>query len=133
CTGVIVARDKIVTAAHCVYSVRTGRFVSSASLHFLAGYRGGHYRAHARVAMYEVGAGYDPRQYKETYGADWVVLTLIDPLPEDIVPLKLSAAPAPSGTKAMLAGYGQDRRHAMTADRDCELREKIGGGRLVLH
>ena len=32
--------------------------------------------------------------------------------------------PAPSGTKAVLAGYPQDRAFAMTADRDCELRRK---------
>ena len=33
----------------------------------------------------------------------------------------------------MLVGYPQDRAFAMTADRDCELREKIDAGRLLLH
>jgi protease YdgD len=133
CSGVIVARDKVVTAAHCVYNSRARRFLSADSLHFLAGYRSGRHLAHARVARYEIGSGYDPLQYRETIGADWVVLTLVDRLPDEIVPLKLSRQSAPSGTRAAIAGYRQDRRHAMTADRDCELREPIGGGRLVLH
>jgi len=133
CTAVIVARDRIVTAAHCVYNERTRRFLPPDSLHFLAGYRSGRYVAHARVARYEIGAGYDPVQYKETIGADWVVLTLIDSLPDEIVPLRLRPEPAPSGTRAQIAGYRQDRRHAMTADRDCELREPAGAGRLLLH
>src|SRR4029079_5371832 len=48
-------------------------------------------------------------------------------------PLRLRRAPSPSGTKAMLVGYPRDRAFAMTADRDCELRDKISAGRLLLH
>ena len=33
----------------------------------------------------------------------------------------------------MLVGYPRDRAFAMTADRDCELRDKISAGRLLLH
>ena len=49
------------------------------------------------------------------------------------MPLKLRSDIAPSGTKAIMAGYPQDRAHALTADSDCELRREIGGGRLLLH
>ena len=54
-------------------------------------------------------------------------------LPAAIDPLRLRREPAPSGTKAVLVGYPKDRAFAMTADRDCELREKIDAGRLLLH
>jgi hypothetical protein len=47
--------------------------------------------------------------------------------------LRLRRALAPGGTRAILAGYGQDRAFAMTADRDCELRDNFGAGRLLLH
>ena len=82
---------------------------------------------HARVASYETGAGYDPLRWIETMEADWVILTLTENLPEEIAPLKLSQAAAPRGTRAIIAGYPQDRAHKMTADRDCELGEGGGG------
>ena len=132
CTGVIIARDKILTAAHCIYSDRTRRFLPASSLHFMVGYRSGRSTAHARVARYEVGAGYDPRRWTETMQADWVILTLTENLPEEIEPLKLRQDAAPSGTKAIIAGYPQDRAHMMTADRNCELGGD-DGGKLVFH
>ena len=97
------------------------------------GYRTGRYAAHARIARYEIGAGFNPLRYEQTSDADWAVLTVTEALPAAIEPLRLRREPAPSGTKAVLVGYPQDRAFAMTADRDCELREKIDAGRLFLH
>jgi protease YdgD len=133
CSGVVIASSTVLTAAHCLYNYRGRRFVGAEAVHFLLGYRAGRYAAHARVARYEIGQGFDPQRYDETFNADWAVLTLAEALPKDIVPLKLSADVAPSGTKAMLAGYPQDRAQALTADRNCELRERIDQGRLMLH
>ena len=50
CTGAIIARDKILTAAHCVYNERTRRFLPASALHFMVGYRSGQAAVHARVA-----------------------------------------------------------------------------------
>ena len=36
------------------------------ALHFLVGYRTGRYSAHARIARYEIGAGFDPLRYDQT-------------------------------------------------------------------
>jgi protease YdgD len=133
CSGVMIARDKVLTAAHCLYNYRAQRFVGAEALHFLLGYRAGRYTAHARVARYEIGAGFDPLRYDETYEADWAVLTVSEALPAAVAPLALSDVPAPAGTRAMLAGYAQDRAQALTADRDCELSGRLDRGRLMLH
>jgi protease YdgD len=133
CSGVLISRDEIVTAAHCLFNYRTRRFIRASSLHFLAGYRTGRYAAHVRIARYELGPGFNPERYDETSGSDWAVLTVTEALPDHIEPLRLRRDTSPAGTKAVLAGYPQDRAFALTADRDCELREKVGGGRLMLH
>ena len=133
CTAVIISRDKALTAAHCIFNYRTRRFIPPAALHFLAGYHIGQFSAHARVASYDMGPGFDPLRYDQTSSADWAVLTLTELLPANIAPLKLSEHLSPWGTKAVIAGYPQDRAFALTADGDCELHESIEGGRLLLH
>lgn len=133
CSGAVIARDKILTAAHCLFNYRTQRFIPASALHFLVGYRTGRYSAHMRVASYEIGAGFDPYRYGQTSDADWAVLTVTEKVPASIEPLKLASELSPRGTKAMMAGYPRDRAHAMTADSDCELREVVDGGRLYLH
>jgi protease YdgD len=132
CSGAVIARNKILTAAHCVYNFRTRHYIPAEALHFLVGYRTGHYSAHARIASYEVGPGFDPQRYDQTSESDWAVLTVTQSLPAEIEPLRLRSELAPSGTKAVMAGYGQDRAFALTVDRDCELGDKYGAG-LVLH
>lgn len=133
CSGVVISHDAILTAAHCLYDARLGRFIPAEALHFLVGYRTGRYSTHARIASYRIGPGFEPLSYDRTSGSDWAVLTVTKSLPGKIEPLRLRRDLAPSGTRAVLVGYPQDRPFAMTADRDCELREKVDADRLLLH
>ena len=133
CSGVVIARDKVLTAAHCLFNYRTRRFIPAAALHFLVAYRGGRYSAHVRIASYEIGAGFNPLFYDQTSGADWAVLTVTESLPSAIEPLQVQRDVSPGRTKAVLAGYAQERAFAMTADRNCELGDKTENGRFLMH
>jgi protease YdgD len=133
CSGVAIASDKILTAAHCLFNYRARRFISPGALHFLVGYHKGRYTAHVRIARYTIGPGFDPLRYRETVNADWAILTATEALPLRVAPLPLGEGAMPSGTKAAIAGYPQDRAHAMTADLDCELGGPSDGGRLFHH
>ena len=133
CSGVVISQDKILTAAHCVFNYRTQRYIPAEALHFLVAYRTGRYSAHARIVSYEVGPGFDPLRYEQTLNADWAVLTVTQTLPAEIEPLRLRRDRAPGGTKAILAGYPQDRAFAMTADRDCVLRDETFTGPFLSH
>jgi protease YdgD len=133
CSGVVIGRDKVLTAAHCLFNPRTRQFIAAEALHFLVGYRMGKYAAHARVAIYQIGANFDPQRYAETSDGDWAVLTLTEHLPEEIAPMKFRGGLELAGTKVVMVGYPQDRAHAPTADSDCEVRGNLGAGRLMLH
>ena len=133
CTAAAVAPDKVLTAAHCLYAFRTGRFLRAEAIHFLLGYARGDYRIHARVASFGIGPGYDPKDEARTAGADWAVLTLAEPLPATVRPIALSPAlPAP-GSQIEIGGFAQDRAYLMTADQHCRFVGVLTGGRLLRH
>jgi hypothetical protein len=55
----VISHDAILTAAHCLYNARVGRFIPAEELHFLVGYRTGNYSTHARIASYQIGPGFE--------------------------------------------------------------------------
>src|SRR6185295_1804716 len=79
CTGVVIDRARVLTAAHCIFNRRTDRFLPPSSLHLLLGYQRGSYSVHARVADYTVGRGYDPKDEEGSLASDWSVLRLAEP------------------------------------------------------
>ena len=129
----VIGRNKVLTAAHCLYHDRARRFLPATSLHVLLNYERGRYGVHARVARYETGSGYDPQRRAETLTADWAVLTLTEPLPSAIRPLPLSEALPEAGMRVTSGGYGQDRLYAMTADTDCRILGALARGSFLAH
>ena len=76
CTGALVAPDRVLTAAHCLWDPRQRRMRPASVFYFIAGYDRGTMAAHAGVSVYRVAPGYraaereDPRQALN----DWAVL-----------------------------------------------------------
>ena len=123
CTGVLIAPDQVLTAAHCLGNRTTGRLVQAGSVHFLQGFSRGAYTGHARVAEFRLGTGWDPAR-RRPLGADWAVLRLATPIAGTVLPLWQGALP--EGAALLLGGYQQDRPEVLLADTRCAA---LGSGR----
>ncbi len=117
CTGVLVAPDRVLTAAHCVFNERTGVFLRAEAIHVLLGFARGDYLFHGRAASYRVAEGYRPGA--GTIGTDTAVLTLADPAPPEIVPLRLARDSAETGDRLVAVGYGRGRPFVPTVLANC--------------
>lgn len=137
CTGALVGPDLVLTADHCLYHDRTGRLMAPDRLHFLAGYRRGEYRAHARGRRYVRAPGApERRSHTMSVATDWAIIVLDKPVAGRPIPVRrLRPAEYPdTGAGALLssAGYGRDRPHLLSLDDGCPV-EPGGGGGVLYH
>ena len=133
CTAVVIAPERVLTAAHCLYAFRTRRWLRADAIHFLLGYRRGTYSQHVRVARISIGPGYDPVDEVRTAASDWAVLSLGAPLPAHVRPLAVVDALPAAGRSIAIGGFAQDRAYLMTADLHCRLGPVLASGKLLSH
>jgi protease YdgD len=130
CTAVAISPDQVVTAAHCIFSRRTSRFLQPGSLHYLLGQRGD-YEVNAVASSYQTGRRYDPTRPVDTSSEDWAVIRLQQSLPSEYRAIQLAAHMPEPGTVVATGGYSQDRPFVITVDRDCRILQNIGA--LLIH
>lgn len=149
CSGTLVAANVVLTAAHCLYSRRMKKMVVPTSIHFLAGYSKGEFRGHSNVKSYKIGTGFDGKKWNDRSNAmhDWALLTLSDPLGEQLgfLPLppewfEASARPQSGNQSApgvgidelvTTAGYPGDRKHVLSLEEDCKIVTTANSGRIL--
>src|SRR5262249_41645150 len=133
CTGSLIAPDKILTAAHCLFNRATHRFLQAESLPFLLGYKGGAYRTHLRVPRYLIGSDYSPENATDASTlADWAILTVADQAGTESTSLAVTETAPVAGERIMVGGFSQKSPFKMTADTDCRVRGVMPNG-LILH
>jgi len=132
CTGSLIGKNKVLTAAHCMFNARTRHFIRPERIHFLLGYEGGRYRSHFIVAHYEIGPGYDAAAVTKVQASDWAVLTIPTSGDDKIQPIYLANDPVLKNAPVMLPGFAQDHAFAMTVDTHCHVVGTYEGGSLML-
>ena len=121
CTATLIARDVIVTAAHCIHSERglnaRGRFESAS---------GGH---SARVTAYLIDQRFDFRRFgagNEIDGMDWALLRLDQPLGDrlgfaSVRNLTAQGQQAAAAADLMQAGYSWDTGGHLSGNLNCHI------------
>ena len=131
CTATVIGPRRILTAAHCLWNRRTGRWLPPCALHFLAGYQRGSYAAHVLVSEIQLVSGFtfEGRQLNK----DWALLTLDRDVSAITGVIDIASMPAAQGNALVQAGYSRDRPHVLTVDRGCRQTGIAAQGDLILH
>jgi hypothetical protein len=113
CTGAVIGPNLFLTAAHCLYNIRTARFMSASLIHILIDYENGEYRANRVASQYTIPPALDPSVF--TYRPDpkklwaaasyWAIVYTDEPFPLDVRPLRLASTIPSLGTAVMIGGY----------------------------
>ena len=125
CSGILVAPEKVLTTARCLWDVRLRRWTSTADLHFLAGYHLGEFLAHRKATAFALPAGIrmTARGVPLRIANNWAILTLDRPIgaASGVRPVGLARVGGRTrvdGLGPLLrAGYGPRRPHAIESAR----------------
>ena len=137
CTGVLIAPDEVLTAAHCLWDRRRGGWYAPDKVHFLPRYRRGDFLAHVQGQAFrlpptiEVDAEGRPGSLLD----DWAVVVLRRPI-TNTAPLPLATGANRTGlmkAKLLRVGYAADRPHLPTLVGGCRTLGLVEAGRLLLH
>jgi len=135
CTGTLLGKSLVATAAHCLFVHAQKRWASPGEIHFVAGARPGGFAAHAKAARYHLSPTYDTGSHSFTYRPvdDWAVIELAKPLGATVGFLNWSTPTQVTlkNAQVVIAGYPAVRPHALSVDYNCGQAQFRDNGKLL--
>ena len=126
CTGTLIAPDLVLTAAHCLFDLRTGERAEDNEIQFLAGWRDGRASAYRGVRQSVIHQSYEfrGRTDPERIGADIALLQLDQPIRHPSIRPFEAGQTAPRGQELKVVSYARDRANAPSLQETCHVLEK---------
>jgi protease YdgD len=135
CTATLIARDRVLTAAHCLFDDETGARIEDAALEFLAGWRIGHAEAIRGIRRAAVAPGFRMRDEGSLVrvAQDLAVLELDRPIDLPAArPLPLAAHQPEAGDAVAVVSYARGREGAPSLQDRCTVLDRTREGVLVM-
>lgn len=131
CTGVLIAPDKVATAAHCLVWPGSGQLRALHDIHFVAGRRRDRHLGHSSARAVQLHPRFDLRQAErlEMRFTDLAVIELKEPLEvTPLEPLEVMPGDLPAENDGFAyASYAKDRRYLPSLHSGCSLLRALEG------
>lgn len=135
CTATLIAPDRVLTAAHCLFDRTTGAPLDPESITFLAGWRTGRAEAIRGIRRMAIEPGFHPGNGEalDRVAADLALLELDQPIRlPSITPFVLAGDTPLRGAQVAVVSYARERAEAPSLQNRCTVMDQRHDGVMVL-